>query len=344
MDKRTSLDDFSSDPVDERWNVVWTDLDPHRQHHRETVFTIGSGYFRSRGSFEEGYPNDHPMTLAHGIFDDMPVSFTELANLPNWLDFALRVDGERFRLDQGQVLAFRQVLDLRQGILRRAVRWQSPRGTVLDLDFERFASYAHAHLGALRVSITAVNRACRLEIATGIDGHVANGDLLHWHHLDQGEAANGAIWLHSRTRYSGIELASAAVVTTSLETRPVSQVCPGQPRSAFECDLGTGQTAQIDKLVSYTASRDRVDQAADVVGRALRLLDGLTYDELRAAQIAAWAALWDDCDVVIDGDDEAQLAIRFHLFQLLIAAPRGDQWVSIGAKTLSGLGYRGHVF
>ncbi len=27
-------------------------------------------------------------------------------------------------------------------------------------------------------------------------------------------------------------------------------------------------------------------------------------------------------DVVIEGDDEAQLAIRFNIFQLLIAAPR----------------------
>ena len=36
--------------------------------------------------------------------------------------------------------------------------------------------------------------------------------------------------------------------------------------------------------------------------------------------------------------------MRFSLFQLQIAAPRHDDRVSIGAKTLSGLGYRGHVF
>lgn len=345
MDKRIKPDDLlSTGPLDERWNVAWTDLDPKRQHHRETVFTIGSGYFCSRGSFEEGYPDDHPLTLAHGIFDDMPVSFTELASLPNWLDFSLRVDGERFRLDQGQVLNFRQVLDLRQGILRREVRWHSPHGAVLDLTFERFASYAHEHLGALRVSITAVSRACHLDVGTGINGHVANGDLLHWNHLDQGEAGNRAIWLHSRTRYSGIELAAAAVVTTSIDTEKLIQLCPGQPRIVFECDLDAGQAVQIDKLVSYAASRDPVEQAADVVGRAISLLSLHTYDDLRAAQVAAWSALWEDCDVVIEGDDEAQLAIRFHLFQLLIAAPRRDPWVSIGAKTLSGLGYRGHVF
>ena len=58
----------------------------------------------------------------------------------------------------------------------------------------------------------------------------------------------------------------------------------------------------------------------------------------------AWAAYWADSDVEIVGDDEAQVATRYMLFQLLIAAPRDDEYVSIGAKTLSGFGYRGHVF
>ena len=62
------------------------------------------------------------------------------------------------------------------------------------------------------------------------------------------------------------------------------------------------------------------------------------------AQRTAWEKTWQQCDVHIEGDDEAQLAIRFNLFQLLIAAPANDERVSIGAKTLSGYGYRGHVF
>lgn len=39
-----------------------------------------------------------------------------------------------------------------------------------------------------------------------------------------------------------------------------------------------------------------------------------------------------------------KLAIRFNLFQMLIAAPRHDDRVNIGAKTLSGFGYCGHAF
>ncbi len=330
--------------LDGTWTIVQADFEPERQRHMETVFTIGNGYFCSRGSLEEGYPGDHPLTLAHGVFDDMPISFTELANLPAWLDLTLTIDGQSFRLDQGQVLHFRRYLDLRRAVLRRDVRWQSPDGAVLDLTFERFASYAQEHVGALRVLITAVNRPCHIEVQAGINGHIANEDLLHWQHIDQGQGANGAFWLQSRTRHSGLDLGAAALVTISGDAVPEVRQCPGHPGAVIRTDLGRHQTLQIDKLVSYTASRDPVDRAGDVVSRALAALEGHTYDSLRAAQIAAWDRLWEDCDVIIEGDDEAQLAIRFYLYQLLIAAPQHDDQVSIGAKTLSGLGYRGHVF
>ncbi|HML24311.1 MAG TPA: beta-phosphoglucomutase [Aggregatilinea sp.] len=340
--KGVTLDEIQSIRAwEEGWTLAQDDFDPATQRHMETVFTAGSGYFCSRGSFEEGYPNDHALTLAHGVFDDMPISMTELANLPNWLDFDLIVDGERFRLDWGQVLDFRRHMDLRRGILRRDVRWQSPSGAVLDLTFERFASYAREHIGAMRVLITAVNQPCRIEVETGINGHVANDDLLHWRHADQG-VTDGAVWLRSETRHSGLTLAAAAVVTgTAGDAVPHS--CPGQPRLAVGHDLGAAQTVQIDKLVSYATSRDP-GADGDPVARALAALDGQTYDDLRAAQIAAWADLWDECDVIIEGDDEAQIAVRFYLFQLLSAAPQHDEFVSMGAKSLSGLGYRGHVF
>jgi kojibiose phosphorylase len=57
-----------------------------------------------------------------------------------------------------------------------------------------------------------------------------------------------------------------------------------------------------------------------------------------------WESMWDDCDCVIDGDPEATRAVRFGIYQLLIAANGDDPTVNIGAKSLTGEGYRGHVF
>jgi len=57
-----------------------------------------------------------------------------------------------------------------------------------------------------------------------------------------------------------------------------------------------------------------------------------------------WRAIWDRCDIVIEGDDFAQKAVRFAIFQMVQAAPRHTDRVSIGARGLSGEGYKGHVF
>jgi kojibiose phosphorylase len=323
------------------WIVSQNGFQAKTQHHQETIFTIGNGYFASRGSLEEGYPDDQPLTFAHGVFDDMPISFTELANLPNWLDFRLLVDGQPFRLDQGTVLHFQRRLDLQQGILRRDVRWQAGNGLVLDITFERFVAYHQVHVGALRVLITAVNQPCHLTIHAGINGHVANDNLLHWRHLNQGQEDENTIWLHSQTRRSKIELGTAARLFTPSATPLACQDCPGQPTLMLNQELTPAATLQVEKLVSYTTSRD---QTSDVLASAIEQLANLDYETLKADHITAWQQFWGDCDVQIEGDDEAQLALRFSLFQLQIAAPRHDDRVSIGAKTLSGLGYRGHVF
>ena len=46
-------------------------------HSQESVYTIGNGYFCTRGTFEEGYPRDEPATLLFGVFDKVPVAKEE---------------------------------------------------------------------------------------------------------------------------------------------------------------------------------------------------------------------------------------------------------------------------
>ena len=93
------------------WTLIELQFDPQQLHPRETVFTIGNGYLGTRGSFEEGYPNAQPATLIHGVYDDVPVVYTELANCPDWLSLAIIVNGERFRLDRGEIIHYERQLD-----------------------------------------------------------------------------------------------------------------------------------------------------------------------------------------------------------------------------------------
>jgi trehalose/maltose hydrolase-like predicted phosphorylase len=68
--------------MDSLWQITQDRFEAAKQHHQETIFTSGNGYLCSRGAFEEGYPGDSRATFLHGVFDQAPIVFTELANAP----------------------------------------------------------------------------------------------------------------------------------------------------------------------------------------------------------------------------------------------------------------------
>lgn len=330
------------------WLISETTFDPDRLHHQETVFTIGNGYLGTRGAFEEGYPGARPATLIHGLFDDAPIVHTELANAPDWLPFVLLVSGERFGMERGELLDYERTLDMRRGLLTRRVRWRSPAGHTVDIHIERFASLADPHVLAIRYQVTPLDFDGLLEFRAGINGHVDNDGYVHWDWVDQG-GEPGKVWLHSRTRRSGIELGQAAALVISGGDEVTERVmdCRNCPTTVAICQAQREQTVTAEKLVTIYTSRDPeqrgvVEAAQEKLAGLLQ--QGLSYEDSRAAHEAAWAEVWDAADVIIEGDDVAQRAVRYNLFQLLIAAPRDDDRVSIPGKTLSGFGYRGHVF
>ena len=70
-----------------------------------------------------------------------------------------------------------------------------------------------------------------------------------------------------------------------------------------------------------------------------------SYDAHFAESEKAWAALWDDQDILIDSENDFdQLGIRFALYHLNIMVKKDDSRVGIGAKAMSGEGYKGHSF
>ncbi|MHC5722747.1 MAG: beta-phosphoglucomutase [Nostoc sp.] len=323
------------------WILIETQFDPEQLHSKETVFTIGNGYLGTRGSFEEGYPQASPATFIHGVYDDVPVVYTELVNCPDWLPLVVIVNGDRFRLDQGEILRYDRQLDLRYGLISRSLRWRSPSGKTIDISFERFASLADPHVLALRCHLTAVDFDGLIEVQASINGYPENQGFNHWEGLDQGKTDQG-IWLQRSTRNSRIELGMAAKVTI-LGTEASLQVntAPGYPTLSTTFFAKAQQTVTVEKLVTVFTSREIETPVPAAQEKLAHLPD---YATLLKANEQAWSEVWQQSDILIEGDSTAAFAVRYNLFQLLIAAPQHDDKVSIPAKTLSGFGYRGHIF
>jgi kojibiose phosphorylase len=323
------------------WTLTETQFCPDQLHSKETVFTIGNGYLGTRGSFEEGYPQSLPTTFIHGVYDSVPIVYTELVNCPDWLPLLVIVNGDRFRLDQGEILSYSRQLDLRRGVLSRSMRWRSPTGNTVDLNFERFASLADEQVLGLRCQITPLDFDGVIEVQTSINGYPENQGFNHWEWLDQGKTDQG-IWLRVRTRSSRIELGMAASMKI-VGTEAALQVTnvPGYPTLATTFLCTAGQTVTLEKVITVFTSREI---EAPVQAAQTKLADLPDYPQLINAHEQAWAKAWQQSDIVIEGDTRAQLAVRYNLFQLLISSPSQDDRVSVPAKTLSGFGYRGHIF
>ncbi len=104
---------------------------------------------------------------------------------------------------------------------------------------------------------------------------------------------------------------------------------------------GRGEEAALERIAAYvaTAPDDSSRPALRRVHRAREAgRERLLIDHRRA-----WAQRWERADVRIDGDPELQLAVRLALFHLIgSAADVGE--AAVGARGLTGRGYRGHVF
>ncbi len=118
---------------------------------------------------------------------------------------------------------------------------------------------------------------------------------------------------------------------------------PGSIAAAAHDHLrGTAGDHVLDRVAAYeSVARGSADEGAAV--DRLRAAQRLGFDGLLAEHRREWAARWEDADVIINGDRELQLAVRFAIFHLLACAPDGGE-AAVGARGLSGSAYRGHVF
>ena len=92
--------------------------------------------------------------------------------LPTGTRLSATIDGQPLRLDRGQNLEHRRILDMRHGILWREWRHQDGAGRITRLRALRLASLADRHLLVQCVEITPENYSGRVSIDATLSGPV----------------------------------------------------------------------------------------------------------------------------------------------------------------------------
>ena len=302
---------------DPGWILVEEGFTLSREHEVESLFAIGNGYAGSRGSLAEGSALSAPATFVAGVFDSEAGSVLSLAPTADWTRLSATIEGQPLRLDRGQNLDHKRILDMRQGILWREWRHQDEGGRITRLRALRLASMADRHLVVQCVTIMPENFSGRLLIDAALTGpltHVTHGGTT-------------------------VAMAVARRVTDPTgRWTPSAELVEG--RQSLELRLG--ETYRLDRIVALHTSRDvgePRETARRHVERAIEDMAGVI-----AEHRDAWLARWEVSDLRIEGDPAAQRALRFAIYHLLSAVNPQDDRVSVGARGLSGTAYKGHVF
>jgi len=331
-------------PIERSWELYEAPFNPGKLHHIETIYTVGNGYMGVRASFEEGYPGELASTIVHGVYDHAAGQLVpELIVLPNPLALGITVNGEAFNMQAGKVLGYRHALNMKSGLLTREILWSNGHGAVVTIKFERFASLAREHLLVQRIRIRALTGQTEIRARAWVDGTATNEGVQHW--KEQTPLIDGARFgLYNVAGQSGYGVTVLSEVRAMKPAQePIENSDGTRPTVQFAVSLEREEEVVFERYTAIHSTRD----AADPTAAARRSLDTavtLGVEALLIEHKLAWNSCWHASDVQIEGDELAQRAIRFCTYHILIAAPRDDERVSIGAKTLSGPGYKGHVF
>jgi trehalose/maltose hydrolase-like predicted phosphorylase len=325
--------------ADEAWILSDDACDPLRESSRESRFAVSNGFLGvrcSRAINQSGRLVLPPRTYVAGLFDtasaDAPIS--ALVPAANWLQLHVTTNIDAREHDPSKMSPHRLVLDMRRGMLMTESR--APNGAALGFHVRtlHLVSLSTRAIGLQLIEVCVEKGEFDITLEASVD----EKDLgLVVERLDQ----CSGVW---HTKESGKRLGMALTSSLSIDGAESAPVSVGQFSRSWQWTSRSGQVVFFERAVALARS----DIAGhDVRGEARDTLDAarrLGWRGILAEHEAAWAQRWHDSDVVVEGDAEAQEALRFAIYHLNSAADPTDERVSIGARALTGEDYHGHVF
>ena len=329
------------------------------------------------GTFINGFHETWPIHHAEAAFAFAKTGQT-IVNVPDAKTIKLYVDDEPLLLAEADLEHYERAVDFRSGLSHRELVWRTPAGNRVRVRSERMVSLVHRHLAVLRFEVTLLDSDGPIVVSSQMlnrqDGedeyHVSDASLGEGEGEGEGKdprqarkfdervlrpllqdahpelGVGGEVTLGYRTVSSGMTLAAAYrhMVTTDCDFEVATEVGPDLAKTTFSVEAKEGRPFALTKYVSYHSSRGVPPaELADRCNRTISRAVTAGVAALVAEQRQWLNDYWHHSDVTIEGDDDAQQAIRWNLFQLAQASARTHEQ-GIAAKGVTAGGYDGHYF
>ena len=321
----------------------------------EAIFTQGNGYLGIRNALEEHYVGEIRDTFITGTFNK--ASEEEVTELPNIADVSavkIVVDGEEFSLTEGKLSSYERSLDLTTGESTRTIKWESPKGIKLNLVFRRFVSLDNEHIFVQKIELLC-DQDANIIIESGIDGSVTNSGTMHFEDIQRRVFEGKYMDYIAKTTQSHVKVIQGAVCCLNKEAAVIPVMGRRTLANRYSLKVNANEKLEFEKKSIFFSERDkelthleeenRLEEIKKESAKLIRELEELSYDELFKRSESKWKEYFDKSKIDIGTDDNyIKTSINFALYHLRIMVKADDNRVGIGAKALSGEGYKGHSF
>lgn len=349
----------------DEWRIIEESFFEEYNRISESIFSIGNGNMGQRANFEEKYTGDslrghyiagiyYPDKTRVGWWKNgYPEYFAKIINAPNWIGIDVDCNGIPVDLASCEIVSFKRILDMRQGLLERQMTLKLYNGNELEICTKRFVSMFSKELGSISYSIKALNFDGEISYLPYIDGNVINEDANYnekfWVERNR-SIKDGEGFLLMATKKTNFTVCTSMTVTLCKNHQPYDVSFQDFSKDKF---IGTkiplkvkqGDVVTLEKFAGVTSSlnhpqHETINQSVKIVQRAKK--EGFT--RLLEKQKEAWSKIWATSDIRIAGDASAQQGIRFNIFQLYQSYSGDDERLNIGPKGFTGEKYGGVTY
>lgn len=247
----------------------------------------------------------------------------------------LKIDDKA--IDSDNISGWRQTIDLKQALHRSAFIADGKADVSYSLCALRNMPYA----GIITVSIEALQD-IRLCVATQMD--IPNEYTCGMREFRDTEADGTKVYmLHSyaTSPWRKQEVASSSTFLFEQGKEIIPTFDEHAKSLFFHASLRRHEKLTFSLVGSICSSRDFLDPYNEAERQIIYAHHEGMYS-LLAAHKHLWEQLWQG-DVEIEGDDDAQRAVRFALFNLYSSCSEGSR-LSVPPMGLSSQDYNGHIF
>ena len=347
------------------WSIIENKFDSSKMIDSESVFSLGNGKIGQRGNFEEDFSNNKTIgNYISGIYfrdktkvgwwkKGYPDYFAKMVNCPNWNKIRITINNELLDLNKCEILFYKRELNMKEGWCERKALITTNNSIKIEIQSKKFISLKRENIGAINYKIKVFDNNIKVKVLPCIDINIRNNDS-NWNEpfvtTINSISKNNLGIVNSSVINSEFEISTFFKTFYSINNKKIdANYIESNDKNLIGCSskflLNKNDELTLFKVGGYVNSNDSEKKSFnDIIKKECDNALKVGFFDLCKENIEEWNKIWEDSDIIINGDVKSQQAIRFNIFQLNQTFNGNDPNLNIGPKGFTGEKYGGVTY